>query len=85
MESHKNANLLAIGSIGIVLILFAGTYYYYSSRLATTASEEPAAATDESVGAQVSSAVQTPADNLPETNPFEAETNPFTQYQNPFE
>ncbi len=85
MEPHKSANVLMIGGAVAVLLIVGGAYYYLSYMATTATSEESAMASEDSVSAQVSSAVQTPAENLPETNPFDAEANPFTQYQNPFE
>lgn len=82
MESNAKLNLPLIG-IGVAsLVLALGVYYYF---IQLPAPEPVMESADTSVGAQVSSAAQTPADKLPETNPFEAKTNPFTEYTNPFE
>lgn len=83
MESNTKLNLPLIGIGVAALVLALGAYYYFTQL--PVAPEPVAESENTSVGAQVSSAAQTPADKLPETNPFTTKTNPFTAYTNPFE
>lgn len=82
MQPTKGIDMRIV--VGILVLLCAGVAYaLYVSRDRGTADVAPAA--DDSTSAQISGAAQTPADKLPETNPFTAETNPFKGYANPFE
>jgi|GEM_PF-1426829 len=72
--------------VGILVLLCAGVAYaLYVSRDRGAADVAPAPTADNSTSAQISGAAQTPADKIPETNPFKAETNPFKGYKNPFD
>ncbi|MEK7509720.1 MAG: hypothetical protein AAB605_03330 [Patescibacteria group bacterium] len=83
MEPKMSLNqpLMIGGAAVLAVILAAAAYFYFYSTPAEPSPEIPVV----DVSAQVSSAVETPADKIPETNPFKAaETNPFKSYKNPF-
>ena len=76
MDSAKSRNLLLVAGGASVLIIVGAAYF-----LLTPTQESPQIPEIESgpdISAQVSGAVETPADKLPETNPF-------SEYKNPFE
>ncbi|OGG57809.1 hypothetical protein A2853_04090 [Candidatus Kaiserbacteria bacterium RIFCSPHIGHO2_01_FULL_55_17] len=81
MELQRNATMsLIIGGVVLLILVAVGTYFYSGS-----GDTVPADTTELDIGAEISGAAETPADKLPETNPFKAaETNPFKGYQNPF-
>lgn len=63
-----------------VIAIIAGAIYYFYTPEKVVAPEEPTLG--EKMGTQLE---LNPVENLPETNPFEAETNPFKNgYKNPF-
>lgn len=82
MEPQKSMRIpLVIGGIIVAVVI---ALYWYSKPTAKI----PASSADTSlpgVGADISGAVQNPAEAIPEANPFKAETNPFAEYPNPFE
>ena len=75
MESAKRLNLPLLGGVVVVIVLGAALYLYFGVQ---SSYEVPQIDAGPDVGAQVSDAAETPADKLPETNPF-------TGYKNPFE
>jgi hypothetical protein len=82
MEPQKTPNIPLIVGGALALAALASAVWYYGVRPASA--PEPSAGED-TVGANISEAAQTPAENIPDTNPFRAETNPFADYPNPFE
>lgn len=76
MEFTKSAQLALIsGGIVVALALCASVYFYLLAP--QPASEVPTIDTGPDVAAQVSGAVETPAEKLPQTNPFSDYKNPF--------
>lgn len=67
--------MLATG--GIVVLVAIGTALYFGFGRTATVTEVPEIDTGPDIGAQVSGAVETPAEKLPETNPFKGYKNPF--------
>ncbi|MDO8514793.1 MAG: hypothetical protein Q7S50_04580 [bacterium] len=75
MDFTRGPNLpLAIG--GVLVFIIAGAMYFF---FALDRGSDPIPKIDSGpdVAAQVSGAVETPADKLPETNPFSGYKNPF--------
>lgn len=83
MQPQKGIDVRLIVAI-FVFLCAALAYVVYSMR-GGEETNRAATTNSTSTSAQISGAAQTPADKLPETNPFKKETNPFTQYSNPFE
>ena len=82
--NRTTAYYLGIGLAVIALIaVAAGVYYYYY--FTPAAPEEIAAPTAETTEDNIVEASGNPAEDLPETNPFEKAQNPFDSYTNPFE
>ncbi|OGC87495.1 hypothetical protein A3C20_02945 [Candidatus Kaiserbacteria bacterium RIFCSPHIGHO2_02_FULL_55_25] len=81
MDFARGHNLpIAIGG-ALVLVIIAAVYFFYTPQQQSAPTPVPAATTTDitvDVSAEVGEAAQTPADKLPETNPF-------TGYKNPFE
>ncbi|MBI2010812.1 MAG: hypothetical protein HYS89_01070 [Candidatus Colwellbacteria bacterium] len=84
----KNFLIIGLG-LSVLLIALGGIWYWKSRKVeestpAVTEEEDEASAT---LGAEIFEKSENPIkDEVPETNPFEAETNPFEgAYQNPFE
>lgn len=61
----------------MLIIFILGAAFYLMYFRTATVSEVPEIDTGPDVGAQVSGAVETPAEKLPGTNPFAGYTNPF--------
>ena len=84
MDFARGHNLpIAIGG-ALVLIIIVAAYVFYapqqSEPLPETSPVSAAATTTDAtvdVSAEVGGAVETPADKLPETNPFSDYKNPF--------
>lgn len=79
MDFTRGANLpLMIGGV-LVLIVVAAAYFFFAPGGESVPVAQPAPQIDSGpdVAAQVSGAVETPADKLPETNPFSDYKNPF--------
>jgi len=80
MDLIRGRNLqLAIGSV-LVLVIIAAVYLFYTPQQQSAPAPAPAATTNDTtvdVSAEVGGAVETPADKLPETNPFSDYKNPF--------
>ncbi|MDO8576656.1 MAG: hypothetical protein Q7R90_05105 [bacterium] len=84
MDFARGQNLpLAIGG-ALVLLIAGAVYFFYTPQQQNTAvpEAEPVSAatttdTTVDVSAEVGGAVETPADKLPETNPFSDYKNPF--------
>ncbi|MBI5457998.1 hypothetical protein HY971_04730 [Candidatus Kaiserbacteria bacterium] len=84
MDFARGLNLpLAIGGV-LVLLIIAAVYFFYAPQQQSSAAPEAepasvATTTDTTVdvSAEVGGAAQTPADKLPETNPFSDYKNPF--------
>lgn len=81
MDFARGHNLpIAIGG-ALALVIIVGVYLFYTPPVQNAPAPVPAAITTDTtvdVSAEVGAAAQTPADKLPETNPF-------TGYKNPFE
>lgn len=83
MEALKSSRAaLVAAALGVaVLALGAAAYFYFyapqSASETPTAEETPALNIGPDVGAEISGAVETPAEKLPETNPFTGYKNPF--------
>ena len=83
MDITQGRNLpLAIG--GVLVLLIAGAVYFFytpqqqDNAVSETAPVSASTTTDTiDVSAEVGGAVETPADKLPETNPFSDYKNPF--------
>ena len=75
MEPAKGRNFLIIGAGGAVLAIIVTAYFLFVRTPETT--EIPTLDSGPDVAAQVSGAVETPAEKLPETNPFSNYKNPF--------
>ena len=76
MESTKGMNLPLIASLVLVCIIAAAlSYFFYRQK--SIQSEIPVIDTGPNVGAEVSGAIESPAEKLPETNPFKNYKNPF--------
>lgn len=69
---------LVIGGV-LVLVIVAAAYFFFAPSEESAPVSQPAPQIDSGpdVAAQVSGAVETPADKLPETNPFSDYKNPF--------
>ena len=65
---------VAVGG-ALVIVVVVAVYFLYTPQQQPV--EVPAIDTGPDVSAQVSGAVETPADKLPETNPFSDYKNPF--------
>ena len=84
MDFARGQNLpLAIGG-ALVLLIVGAVYFFYTPQqhdnaVPETAPVSAATTTDTTidVSAEVGGAVETPADKLPETNPFSDYKNPF--------
>ena len=84
MDLIRGRNLpLAIGG-ALVLLIVGAVYFFYTPQQQDNAVSETtpvsaATTTDTTidVSAEVGGAVETPADKLPETNPFSYYKNPF--------
>ena len=75
MDSARGPNLpLVIGGV-LVLIIAAAAYFFFAPE--PKSDQVPQIDSGPDVAAQVSGAVETPADKLPETNPFSGYKNPF--------
>lgn len=76
MELSSRLNMsLIIG--GVVLLAAIGTTVYMMYGRTSSVSEIPEIDTGPDISTQVSNAVETPAEKLPETNPFAGYKNPF--------
>ena len=85
-----NKNVLVIVIIIVVAVALAAGFYLRNKQ-----PQEPITPTtpvvevekSEGLGSEISGQIQqNPVENIPQTNPFEAETNPFGETQvNPFE
>jgi len=76
MEPSRNLNLpLMIGGVLVLIIAAAAYFFFVPGQESVQVPEIDTSASD--VSAQVSGAVETPADKLPETNPFSDYKNPF--------
>lgn len=79
MDSARGANLpLVIGGV-LVLVVVAAAYLFFapSGESVPVSEQVPQIDSGPDVAAQVSGAVETPADKLPGTNPFSDYKNPF--------
>ena len=83
MDFVRGHNLpLAIGG-ALVLLIAGAVYFFYTPQqqdnaVSETAPVSASTTTDTiDVSAEVGGAVETPADKLPETNPFSDYKNPF--------
>ena len=80
MDLIRGRNLqLAIGGV-LVLFFIAAVSLFYPPQQKSPPAPPPAATTNDTtvdVSAEVGGAVETPADKLPETNPFSDYKNPF--------
>lgn len=65
------------GILAVVLALAAVVYFFYPYPEEEQVSEIPQIETGPDVAAEVSGAVETPAEQLPQTNPFSDYKNPF--------
>ncbi len=75
MEPARGLNLpLVIGGV-LVLVIVATVYFFFAPGQESDSIPQIDSGPD--VAAQVSGAVETPADKLPETNPFSGYKNPF--------
>lgn len=83
-QKGKGIDVRLIAAI-LVLLCAVLAYVVYSMRGGGEEINRAATTDSTSTSVQISGAAQTPADKLPETNPFKKETNPFKQYSNPFE
>jgi len=78
-------NILYFIVAAVILIALGGAAFYFTQR----PPKEPQRSTipipteqEQGLGSQL---YENPAENVPETNPFEAETNPLKTKTNPFE
>ena len=80
MDFARGRNLpVAIGG-ALVLVIIAAVYFFYTPPEQSAPAPVPVATTTDTavdVSAEVGGAVETPADKLPETNPFSDYKNPF--------
>lgn len=79
MDAPKDPRLLVIGGLTLLAIFVSVVAYLFLAPVSPKmpAEQVPAIDTGPDVGAQVSGAVQTPAEQLPQTNPFSSYKNPF--------
>jgi len=77
MEPDSNKTMEIIFAVVVILVVIIGGYYLYKTYSAPQ---------EENIQEQIAEQTDiNPIENLPETNPFEAETNPFSGgYKNPF-
>ena len=80
MESgmRPRVTLVLAGAAALLVIAVLAYVYLYGGQPASPADTQP-------IEAPASASIKTPAETIPETNPFTAETNPYEQYENPFE
>ncbi len=74
----ESGNTKIIVSVIIILALAAGVAWFVFFKKGAEVKEE-----SESLGGQISSAVENPVSQLPETNPFQGDVNPFGADTNP--
>ena len=75
-----NISLIAAGAIVVIATLGVVAYFFFAPASQTAEVRELDTSeldTGPDVAAQVSGAVETPAEKLPETNPFGSYKNPF--------
>jgi len=84
MEPSKSTIPIQVAILAIVIVVAAAAYYWLSKpdnvsveQVDQVEQELQAVEDDTDVSAEVSSAVETPAEKLPETNPFSSYKNPF--------
>ena len=79
MDSARGRNLpLVIGGVLVLVVVAAAYFFFAPNEVSVPVSEQvPQIDSGPDVAAQVSGAVETPADKLPETNPFSDYKNPF--------
>ena len=79
MEPHSisNVRLLLLCAALISILVIAGAATYYFSGEEVVENEAPTVMDVPDVSADVSSAVEAPAERLPETNPYSTYKNPF--------
>lgn len=76
MEPKKNLSIPFI--IGGIVVATAALYWYYAlPKQSATPAVDTLDTSVPDVSAEVSGAVETPAEKLPETNPFSDYKNPF--------
>lgn len=76
MEPSRGLNVpLVIAGVIVILVIAGAVYVFFPQKQEVT--QTPEIDTGPDVSAQVSGAVETPADKLPETNPFSGYKNPF--------
>ena len=74
----EGTNTALIGTaVALLLIIGGAAYFLTSSRAPSTESQIPEITEAPDVSAEVGAATETPADKLPETNPFSESKNPF--------
>ncbi len=77
MEPTKSVIPL-LGGIVVLIVIGVGLYFYLNKApRAPVEDETQAIETGPDVGAEISGAVETPAEKLPQTNPFSGYKNPF--------
>lgn len=79
--SRTSAYYIGLALLAFVALAAAGAYVYLNPAAPAEVPEPPAATTE----SNISNASENPAEDLPETNPFEKAQNPFDSYTNPFE
>jgi hypothetical protein len=77
MEPQKNTNIPLIIGGAVVVAIAAVLYWYYALPKQSAVPTVDTSVTSPDVSAEVSGAVETPAEKLPETNPFNDYKNPF--------
>lgn len=79
MNIPKDPRSLIIGGLTLLAILASVVVYLFLAPVSpkVPAEQLPTIDTGPDVGTQVSGAVQTPAEQLPQTNPFSTYKNPF--------
>jgi flagellar basal body-associated protein FliL len=76
MEPSRSINIpLLVG--GVAVALAAALFWYYTLPKQSATAPTDTLDTVPDVSAEVSGAVETPAEKLPETNPFSDYKNPF--------
>jgi len=77
MDLTRGANLPLVigGALVLVLVIAAAAYFFFVP--AQESEPIPQIDSGPDIAAEVGGAVETPADKLPETNPFSDYKNPF--------
>lgn len=79
MDIFKDPRSFVIGGLTLLAVLVSIVAYLFLAPISPNMPTEqvPTIDTGPDVGTQVSGAVQTPAEQLPQTNPFSSYKNPF--------